>query len=93
MEGINQVQVNDDIGLTFANGLRSILRQDPDIVMLGEIRDTETAEVATRASLTGHLVLSTLHTNSAIESLSRLKDMGLNRSLSLLLLLVSLPSV
>lgn len=77
LEGINQVQVNDDIGLTFANGLRSILRQDPDIVMLGEIRDTETAEVATRASLTGHLVLSTLHTNSAIESLSRLKDMGI----------------
>lgn len=77
MEGVNQIQVNENIGLTFANGLRSILRQDPDIVMIGEIRDTETAEVATRASLTGHLVLSTLHTNSSIEALSRLIDMGI----------------
>lgn len=77
MEGVNQIQVNENIGLTFANGLRSILRQDPDIVMIGEIRDTETAEVATRASLTGHLVLSTLHTNSSIEALSRLVDMGI----------------
>jgi type IV pilus assembly protein PilB len=77
LDGINQIQVKEEIGLTFANGLRSILRQDPDIVMIGEIRDTETAEVATRASLTGHLVLSTLHTNSAIEALSRLRDMGI----------------
>jgi len=77
MEGVNQIQVNENIGLTFANGLRSILRQDPDIVMIGEIRDTETAEVATRASLTGHLVLSTLHTNSSIEALARLVDMGI----------------
>ncbi|MEK4285232.1 MULTISPECIES: GspE/PulE family protein [Ureibacillus] len=76
LEGINQIQVKEEVGLTFAAGLRSILRQDPDIVMIGEIRDTETAEIATRASLTGHLVLSTLHTNSAVESISRLEDMG-----------------
>src|SRR5664279_1766940 len=63
MEGINQIQVNADIGLTFSSGLRSILRQDPDIVMVGEIRDKETAELAVQASLTGHLVFSTLHTN------------------------------
>ena len=62
--------------MTFAAGLRSILRQDPDIVMVGEIRDLETAQIAVRASLTGHLVLSTLHTNSAVESVARLKDMG-----------------
>ncbi|MCU9614024.1 ATPase, T2SS/T4P/T4SS family [Caldibacillus lycopersici] len=77
LEGINQIQVNEDIGLTFANGLRSILRQDPDIVMLGEIRDTETAQIAIRASLTGHLVLSTVHTNSAVAALTRLIDMGI----------------
>lgn len=76
LEGVNQIQVKEEIGLTFATGLRSILRQDPDIVMVGEIRDTDTAQIATRASLTGHLVLSTLHTNSAIESIARLKDMG-----------------
>ena len=76
LEGINQIQVKEEVGLTFAAGLRSILRQDPDIVMIGEIRDLETAEIAVRASLTGHLVLSTLHTNSAVESISRLKDMG-----------------
>ncbi|TSI10131.1 GspE/PulE family protein [Lysinibacillus sp. BW-2-10] len=75
--GVNQIQVNEDVGLTFAAGLRSILRQDPDIVMIGEIRDLETAEIAVRASLTGHLVLSTLHTNSAVESISRLRDMGI----------------
>jgi len=77
LEGINQIQVKEEVGLTFATGLRSILRQDPDIVMIGEIRDIETAEIATRASLTGHLVLSTLHTNSAVESISRLHDMGI----------------
>lgn len=77
IEGVNQIQVKDEVGLTFATGLRSILRQDPDIVMIGEIRDLETAEIATRASLTGHLVLSTLHTNSAVESISRLDDMGI----------------
>lgn len=77
LDGINQVQVNEAIGLTFANGLRSILRQDPDIVMVGEIRDTETAEIAIRASLTGHLVLSTIHTNDAISAVSRLTDMGI----------------
>lgn len=76
LDGINQVQVNSKVGLTFASGLRSILRQDPNIVMVGEIRDTETAEIAIRASLTGHLVLSTLHTNSAISSITRLIDMG-----------------
>jgi len=76
MDGVNQIQVNADIGLTFANGLRSILRQDPDIVMVGEIRDRETAELAVQASLTGHLVFSTLHTNSAAGILPRLLDMG-----------------
>lgn len=76
LEGVNQVHVNSAIGLTFAAGLRSILRQDPNIVMVGEIRDAETAEIAVRASLTGHLVLSTLHTNDAISSVSRLRDMG-----------------
>lgn len=77
MDGINQVNVNTKAGLTFASGLRSILRQDPDIVMLGEIRDTETAEIAVRAAITGHLVLSTIHTNDAPSSVIRLKDMGL----------------
>ncbi len=77
LEGVNQIQVREEIGLTFATGLRSILRQDPDIIMIGEIRDLETAQIATRASLTGHLVLSTLHTNSAAESISRLFDMGI----------------
>ncbi len=73
--GINQVQINDEIGLSFAAALRSFLRQDPDIIMIGEIRDRETAEMAIRASLTGHLVLSTIHTNSAIGTISRLQDM------------------
>lgn len=76
IEGINQIQVNQTVGMTFAAGLRSILRQDPNIIMVGEIRDRETAEVAIRASLTGHLVLSTLHTNDALTSVSRLMDMG-----------------
>jgi len=74
--GINQVQVHPDIGLTFAEGLRSFLRQDPDIIMVGEIRDKETAEVAVKAALTGHLVLSTLHTNDAPSSINRLTNMG-----------------
>jgi type IV pilus assembly protein PilB len=74
--GINQVQVNVKAGLTFANGLRSILRQDPNIIMIGEIRDNETAEIAVRSSLTGHLVLSTLHTNDAPGAVTRLVDMG-----------------
>ncbi len=77
MDGINQIQVNADVGLTFGSGLRSILRQDPDIVMVGEIRDRETAELAVQASLTGHLVFSTLHTNSAAGILPRLLDMGI----------------
>jgi type IV pilus assembly protein PilB len=76
MDGINQIQVNADVGLTFSGGLRSILRQDPDIVMVGEVRDKETAELAVQASLTGHLVFSTLHTNSAAGILPRLLDMG-----------------
>ncbi|WP_433743443.1 GspE/PulE family protein [Falsibacillus pallidus] len=77
LEGINQVQVNPQIGLTFANGLRSILRQDPNILMIGEIRDHETAEIAVRSALTGHLVLSTMHTNSAISTVPRLLDMDI----------------
>lgn len=77
MDGVNQIQVNVDAGLTFASGLRSILRQDPDVVMVGEIRDTETANLAVQASLTGHLVFSTLHTNSAAGILPRLLDMGI----------------
>jgi type IV pilus assembly protein PilB len=76
LAGINQVQVNTKAGLTFANGLRSILRQDPDIIMIGEIRDGETAQIAIRASITGHLVLSTIHTNDAASSVARLVDMG-----------------
>ncbi|WP_306293667.1 GspE/PulE family protein [Winogradskyella forsetii] len=76
LEGINQVQLKEDIGLTFTSALRSFLRQDPDIIMLGEIRDAETAKMAIRASLTGHLVLSTIHTNSALGTISRLVDMG-----------------
>ncbi|HYV34006.1 MAG TPA: GspE/PulE family protein, partial [Candidatus Limnocylindria bacterium] len=77
MEGINQSQINPEIGVTFASGLRSILRQDPNIVMVGEIRDKETAELAMQAALTGHLVLSTLHTNNAIGAIPRLIDMGM----------------
>lgn len=77
MAGINQIQVNVDAGLTFASGLRSILRQDPDVVMVGEIRDSETASLAVQAALTGHLVFSTLHTNSAAGILPRLLDMGI----------------
>lgn len=76
LKGINQVQLKEDIGLTFASALKSFLRQDPDIIMLGEIRDSETALMAIRASLTGHLVLSTIHTNSAVRTVSRLIDMG-----------------
>ena len=76
MPGVNQIQVNVDAGLTFANGLRSILRQDPDVVMVGEIRDEETASLAVQAALTGHLVFSTLHTNSAAGILPRMLDMG-----------------
>jgi general secretion pathway protein E/type IV pilus assembly protein PilB len=77
MAGINQVQIRADIGLTFAEGLRNILRQDPDVIMVGEIRDKETAEIAIRAALTGHLVFSTLHTNDASGAVTRLLDMGI----------------
>jgi general secretion pathway protein E/type IV pilus assembly protein PilB len=76
IEGINQVQLKENIGLNYASALRTFLRQDPDIIMLGEIRDPDTATMAVRASLTGHLVLSTIHTNSAWGTISRLKDMG-----------------
>ena len=77
LEGIGQTQVNPKVDMTFARGLRAILRQDPDVVMIGEIRDLETAEIAIQASLTGHLVLSTLHTNTAVGAVTRLRDMGL----------------
>jgi type IV pilus assembly protein PilB len=77
IHGINQVQVNSKIGLSFASGLRSILRQDPDIIMIGEIRDEETAEIAVRAAITGHLVISTIHTNDAPSAVIRLQDMGI----------------
>ena len=76
MDGINQVQINEKAGMTFAAALRSILRQDPDVIMLGEIRDGETADIAIRAAITGHLVLSTLHTNDAAGTIMRLVDMG-----------------
>ncbi len=76
LAGINQVQIHEEVGLTFANALRAILRQDPDIVMVGEIRDQETAAIAVKAALTGHLVLSTLHTNDAAGAITRLRDMG-----------------
>ncbi|MBL4826475.1 MAG: type II secretion system ATPase GspE [Spongiibacteraceae bacterium] len=76
LPGIGQTQVNTKVDMTFARGLRAILRQDPDVVMIGEIRDTETAEIAVQASLTGHLVLSTLHTNTAVGAITRLQDMG-----------------
>jgi general secretion pathway protein E len=77
LPGVGQTQVNPKVDMTFARGLRAILRQDPDVVMVGEIRDLETAEIAVQASLTGHLVLSTLHTNTAIGAFTRLKDMGI----------------
>jgi len=76
LKGVNQLQVNPQVGLTFARGLRAILRQDPNIVMVGEIRDLETAEIAVRAAMTGHLVLSTLHSNNAVNAITRLIDMG-----------------
>jgi type IV pilus assembly protein PilB len=76
LKGAVQVQINEKVGLTFASGLRSILRQDPDIVCIGEIRDSETAEIAMRAAMTGHLVISTIHTEDAVSAIDRLKDMG-----------------
>lgn len=77
VEGVGQTQVNTKVGMTFAAGLRAVLRQDPDIVMVGEVRDAETAQIAVQASLTGHLVLSTVHTNDAIGAVTRLRDMGI----------------
>jgi type IV pilus assembly protein PilB len=81
LAGVNQVQARPSVGLTFAAALRSILRQDPDIVMVGEIRDFETAEIAVKAALTGHLVLSTLHTNNSIATIIRLLNMGIDKFL------------
>ncbi|HQR25112.1 MAG TPA: ATPase, T2SS/T4P/T4SS family, partial [Steroidobacteraceae bacterium] len=77
IDGIGQTQVNTRVEMTFARGLRAILRQDPDVVMVGEIRDLETAQIAVQSSLTGHLVLSTLHTNTAVGAVTRLRDMGI----------------
>jgi type II secretory ATPase GspE/PulE/Tfp pilus assembly ATPase PilB-like protein len=77
VQGINQVQINEKAGVTFASTLRSILRQDPDVILVGEIRDRETAEIAIQASQTGHLVFSTLHTNDAVSAITRLKDLGI----------------
>ena len=77
IDGIGQTQVNTKVEMTFARGLRAILRQDPDVVLIGEIRDLETAQIAVQASLTGHLVLSTLHTNTAAGAITRLRDMGI----------------
>ena len=81
IEGINQIQTNSEIGLTFAQSLRAILRQDPNVIMIGEIRDTETAKIAIRASITGHIVLSTLHTNNSLNTIERLLDMDVERYL------------
>ena len=81
IEGVNQVQTNSEIGLTFASALRSILRQDPNVIMVGEIRDTETAKIAVRASITGHIVLSTIHTNNSLNTIERLLDMEVERYL------------
>jgi type IV pilus assembly protein PilB len=78
IDGISQIQVRDEIGLTFASGLRSVLRHDPDVVLIGEIRDAETAEIAVRAAQTGHLVLSTLHTNDSVSAVTRLLEMGID---------------
>ena len=75
LDGVNQVQINEKAGVTFAAGLRSILRQDPDVILVGEIRDTETAQIAVQASQTGHLVFSTLHTNDAVSAITRLRDL------------------
>lgn len=79
LPGLTQIQVNRKQGVTFAGALRAVLRQDPDIILVGEIRDLETAEIAVQASLTGHLVLTTLHTNDAIAPIQRLQDLGLDR--------------
>jgi general secretion pathway protein E/type IV pilus assembly protein PilB len=78
LDGVNQVQTKDEIGMDFSLALKSFLRQDPDVIMVGEVRDSETAQIAVRSSLTGHLVLSTLHTNDALGCVSRLKEMGVS---------------
>src|SRR5207237_3294987 len=76
-KGMNQVQVKTQVGLTFASALRAFLRQDPDVIMVGEVRDQETAQICMRAALTGHFVLSTIHTNDALSAITRLQDMGI----------------
>ena len=76
IDGVNQVQINEKTGMDFANGLRAILRQDPDIIAVGEIRDGETAQISMRAAITGHVVLSTIHTNDAVGTIERLEDIG-----------------
>src|SRR5699024_545056 len=81
IEGMNQVQVNAELGMTFAAALRSILRQDPNVILIGEIRDSETAQIAVRAAITGHLVLSTIHTNNTLSTVERLLDMNVERYL------------
>ena len=81
IEGMNQVQVNSEIGMTFAAALRSILRQDPNVILIGEIRDSETAQIAVRSAITGHLVLSTIHTNNTLATVERLLDMNVERYL------------
>jgi general secretion pathway protein E len=81
LHGINQIQVRPEVGLSFAKGLRAIVRQDPDVIMIGEIRDFETAEIAVQSSLTGHLVFSTLHTNDALSAITRMIDIGVERFL------------
>ena len=81
LENINQIQINPKVGLNFATLLRSVLRQDPDIIMVGEIRDEETADIAVRASLTGHLVLTTMHTNTPLGSFDRLNELGIDRKM------------
>ena len=90
VEGIRQVQLNRKAGMTFASGLRSILRQDPDVIMVGEIRDAETASIAVQAGLTGHRVLSTVHTNDAAGAITRLLDMGIESFLVSSVMLVSI---
>ena len=92
LKGVNQIAVRPKIGLTFASGLRSIVRQDPDVIMVGEIRDLETAEIAIHAALTGHLVFSTLHTNDAPGAITRLQDMGVEPYLVASVLVACSPS-
>ena len=92
MEGIEQTQVNEESGYTFASGLRSLMRQDPDVILIGEMRDKETSEIGIQAALTGHLVLSTIHANSAAGSIPRLLDIGVKPTSMVRRLIWRLPS-